>query len=154
MDESVTTIHVTEVLTSSRIVNLIDEYPNLCEITCSPSVYSRTSKNYIDALQQLDIEVKKKYNWGAKSKTNGAEDFVLRLAKEGMKPKEISLRLGISLNRVYYLLNLTNEKFDNRNRKYNHTEVKSLKEEGLSAKEISEKLDIPIRSVYYILNKK
>lgn len=59
MDEDVTTIHITQVLSSSRIMDLMDEYPNLCEITCSPSVYDRTSKNYIDALEQLDIEVKR-----------------------------------------------------------------------------------------------
>ena len=113
-----------------------------------------TSKKYIEALKQLDIEVKKRYNWGAKSRTNGAEDFVLRLAKEGLKPTEISKKMGITLNRVYYLLNKTNEKFDNRNRKHDHSKVKSLKEEGLSAKEISEELDIPLRTVYNILNKK
>ena len=154
MDESTTTVHVTSVLTSSRIVDLIEEYPNLTEITCSPSVYKRTSKKYIEALEQLDIEVKKRYNWGAKSRTNGAEDFVLRLAKEGLKQKKKKKKMGITLNRVYYLLNKTNEKFDNRNRKHDHSKVKSLKEEGLSAKEISEKLDIPLRTVYNILNKK
>ena len=156
MDESITTIHVTEVLSSSRIMDLIDEYPNLEEITCSPSVYDRTSKNYIDALEQLEIDVKKKYNWGAKSKTNGSEKIVLDLAKEGLTAREISEKLGMKLNRVYYLLrkNEENVKFDNYKRKNNHSEVKSLNDEGLSAKEISQNLDIPLRSVYYILNKK
>ena len=154
MDENVTTIHITKVLSSSMIVELIDEYPNLSEITCAPSVYDRTSKTYIDALSQLDIEVVKKYNWGAESKTNGAEFEVLRLSDEGLKPKEIAEKLDISLNRDYYLLKKGNADFDNRKRKYDHSEVKSLKDEGLSAKEISEKLDIPLRTVYYILNKK
>ena len=156
MDEDVTTIHITEVLSSALIMDLIDEYPNLCEITCSPSVYNRTSKNYIDALEQLDIEVNKKYNWGAKSRTNGEEKIVLDLVKKGLKAREISEKLDISLNRVYYLLrkNKDNVKFDNYKRKYNHSEVKNLKENGLKPKEISEKLDIPLRTVYYILNKK
>ena len=154
MDENVTTIHITKALSSSMIVELIDEYPNLEEITCSPSVYKRTSKNYIEALKQLDIEVKKKYNWGAKSKSNGIEFYVRKLSDDGLTAKQISNKLDISLNRVYYLLKKSNANFDNRKRKYNHSEIKRLKKEGLSAKEISEKLDIPLRSVYYILNKK
>ena len=154
MDESITTVHITEALSSSIIMELIDEYPNLEEITCSPSVYNRTSKIYIDALSQLDIEVNKKYNWGSKSKTNGQEFEVLNLANEGLKPKEISQKLDITLNRVYYLLRKTNNTFDNRKRKHNHSEIRSLKQEGLSAKEISQRLNIPLRSVYYILNKK
>ncbi|MBQ6628496.1 MAG: hypothetical protein IJH65_06705 [Methanobrevibacter sp.] len=154
MDENVTTIHITKALSSSLIVELIEEYPNLTEITCSQSVYDRTSKTYIDALSQLDIEVVKKYNWGAKSKTEGAEFEVLKLSDDGLKPKEIAEKLNITLNRVYYLLRKSNANFDNRKRKHNHDEVKKLKDEGLSAKEISERLDIPLRTVYYISNKK
>lgn len=156
MSDVVTTIHVTEVLSSFRIMDLIDEYPDLKEITCSPSVYDRTSKNYIDALEQLDIVVKKKYNWGAKSKTNGEEDIVLDLAKKGLTVREISKKLDMKINRVYYLLRKNKDeiKLDDYKRKNNHSEVKALKDEGFSAKEISQKLDIPLRSVYYILNKK
>ena len=152
--QDLTTIHMTKTLSSSLIVELIDKYPNLSKITCSPSVYDRTSKTYIDALSQLDIEVVKKYNWGAKSKTEGAEFEVLKLSDDGLKPNEIAEKLNITLNRVYYLLRKSNANFDNRKRKHNHDEVKKLKEEGLSAKEISERLDIPLRTVYYISNKK
>ncbi len=154
MDSDITTIHITKALSSSMIVDLIDKHPNLDEITCSSSVYNRTSKTYIDALAQLDIEVNVKYNWGAKSKTNGAEFEVLKLSNEGLKPKEIAEKLDITLNRVYYLLKKSNAKFDNRKRKYDHNEVVSLKNNGLSCNEISQKLDIPLRTVYYILNKK
>lgn len=156
MGENVTTIHITGTLSSVLIMDLIDKYPDLCEITCPPSVYDRTSKRYIDALEQLDIEVKKKYEWGAKSRTNGEEEIVLDLAKKGLNAGEISEKLNMKINRVYYLLrkNKDNVKFNNYKRKYNHSEVKSLNEEGLNAREISEKLDIPLRTVYYILNKK
>ncbi|WP_406532786.1 hypothetical protein [Methanobrevibacter sp.] len=156
MDEGVTTIHVTKVLSSVLIMDLMDEYPNLREITCAPSIYKRTSKNYIEALKELDIEVKKKYNWGAKSKSDGEEDIVLGLAKKGYKAREIAEKLDMKLNRVYYLLrkNKDNVKFDNYKRKYNHGEVKSLYEDGLKPREIAEKLDMPLRTVYYILNKK
>jgi len=154
MDEKVTTIHITKALSSSMIVELIDKYPNLEEITCSPSVYKRTSKTYIDALNQLDIEVNQKYEWGAKSKSNDIEFYIQKLSNEGLTARQISQKLDISLNRVYYLLRKSKTDFDNRKRKYNHAEIKQLKKDGLSAKEISEKLDIPLRSVYYILNKK
>ena len=154
MDEDVRTIHITKALSSSMIVDLIDRYPNLEEITCSPSVYNRTSKTYIDALKQLDITVRKEYNWGAESKSNGIEFYVAKLSDEGLTAKQISQKLDISLNRVYYLLKKANAEFDNRRRKYDHSQIKQLKKDGLSAREISEKLDIPLRTVYYILNKK
>ena len=153
MDE-VTSVHVTKVLTSAVIVDLIERYPNLSEITCAPSVYDRTSKTYIDALKQLDIEVKKRYQWGARSQTHGSEFKVLKLSNQGLNPKEIAEKLGISLNRVYYLLRISNAKFDNRRRTHNHRKIKQLKSDGLSAKEIANELDMPLRSVYYILNKK
>ena len=152
MDEDKTTIHITKALTSAIIVELIEKYHNLEIITCSPSVYERTSSNYIDALSQLDIEVKKKYNWGAKSKSNGQEFEILELSKEGLTAREISQKLDISLNRVYYLLRKTHGRFNNYNRKYDHERIRNLYEDGLSANEISEKLNIPQRSVYYILN--
>ncbi len=154
MDGDVTTVHITRTLTSALIVELIEKYPNLKVITCSPSVYDRTSDRYVEALNELDIEVKKQYNWGAKSKSQGAEFKVLKLSNKGLKPQEIAEKLDISLNRVYYLLNKSKASFDNRKRKHNHGAVKRLNSEGLSAKEIALKLDIPIRSVYYILNKK
>lgn len=154
MDENVKTVHITKPLTTARIVELLDEYPNLKVITCSPSVYKRTSDKYIEVLNRINIEVRKQYNWGAKSKSQGAEFKVLKLSNKGLKPKEIAEKLDISLNRVYYLLNKSKASFDNRNRKHNHGAVKRLKNEGLSPKQIALELDIPIRSVYYILNKK
>ena len=102
----------------------------------------------------MDIEVKIKYNWGAKSKSNDIEFYIQKLSNEGLTARQISQKLDISLNRVYYLLKKSNTDFDNRKRKYDHAEIKRLKKEGLSAKGISEKLDIPLRSVYYVLNKK
>ena len=154
MDEKTRTIHITKALSSSMIVELFDEYPNLEEITCSPSVYNRTSSKYIDALTTLGIEVKKKYKWGAKSRSDNLELYILKLSDEGMSAREISNRLEIPLNRVYYLLRKGKASFNNRQRKHDHDEVKRLKREGLKPKEISEKLDIPLRTVYYILNKK
>ena len=154
MDNDVTTVHVTKPLTSLIIMDLLEKYSNLAEITCAPSVYKRTSKRYIDALKGVGIEVKEKYNNGAKSQTNGEELEVLDLFNQGLKPKEIAEKLGISLNRVYYLLRICEVKPNSRNRKHDHEEVNRLKSEGLSAKEIADELDMSLRTVYYILNKK
>lgn len=145
---------MTKAMSSSMIVELMNKYPNLEEITCPPSVYKRTSDTYIDALKKVGIDVRIKYNWGAESKSNGIEHYVKKLSDEGLSAKQISQKLDISLNRVYYLLKKSKTEFDNRKRKYDHDEVRQLKKEGLSAMEISEKLNIPIRTVYYILNKK
>lgn len=154
MTENITTVHISKTLSSSMIVDLIEKFPNLVEITCPPSIYKRTSKTYINALNELDITVQIKYNWGAKAKSNGIEFYVSKLSDEGLTAKQISKKLDIPLNRVYYLLRKANTNFNNRKRKYNYEEVRKLKNDGLSVKEISDKLDIPTRTVYYILNKK
>ena len=95
MDEDVTTIHITEVPSSFMIMNLLEKYPNLEKITCSPSVYNRTSDTYIEALNQLDIEVVKEYHWGASKKPCDYEDELLELASEGYKAREIAEILNI-----------------------------------------------------------
>ena len=154
MDESLTTIHITQNLSLFRIMDLIDEYPNLKKITCSPSIYNRISSKYIDALEQLQIKVVKEYHWGASKKPCDYEEELLQLASEGYKATEIAEIFDISLNRVYYLLRRNKTKLNTNTKKHDYYEVKLLKESGLKPKEISEKLNIPIRTVYYILNKK
>lgn len=159
MNENVTSLHITEVLSSSKIIELIDEYPNLNTITCSPSVFNRTSKSYIEALGNLDIEVKTEYRWGAKPIYSNQREDVLKLAKDGFKASEIAEKLEIPLSRVYHLVRTSDDdfKFNNYKRKYDNNEkdlVKSLKNQGESAKSIADKLNMPLRTVYYILNKK
>lgn len=159
MNENVTSLHITEVLSSSKIIELIDEYPNLNTITCSPSVFNRISKSYIEALSNLDIEVKTEYRWGAKPIYSNQREDVLKLAKDGFKASEIAEKLEIPLSRVYHLVRTSDDdfKFNNYKRKYDNNEkdlVKSLKNQGESAKSIADKLNMPLRTVYYILNKK
>ena len=67
----------------------------------------------------MDINVKTKYKWGAKSQSNDIEYYIQKLSNQGLTAKQISQKLDISLNRVYYLLKKSNTKFDNRKRKYN-----------------------------------
>lgn len=159
MDEETKKVHITRSLTSQMIIELIEEYPNLEIITCSPSLYKRISKTYISALNQLDIEVSVEYQWGAKPKYLKEGSEVLHLAKNGKTAKEISKLLDIPQNRVYYLIRKNNEniKFNNYKRKYDlntREEVKLMKKEGKSPKDISSKLNIPLRTIYYILNRR
>ncbi len=39
-------------------------------------IFNRISKNYIDALDQLDVLFIKKYNWGAKPKYSSLEEDI------------------------------------------------------------------------------
>lgn len=159
MDEETTKIHITDSLTSSKIVELMDEYPNLKCITCSPSIYKRISKTYLEVLSELDIKVAVEYNWGAKSKSEEDKNKVLSLFKEGKTAREISEILEMTLNRVYYLIRKNNEnlKCNDYKRKHDLNKrnlIKSMKNDGHRPKDIAFELDIPLRTVYYILNNK
>lgn len=158
-DDQTTEIHIKQALSSLKIMDLMDRYPNLQTITCPKSVYKRISKTYIDALESLDIEVKIKYNWGRRPKYDMLKSKVIKLAKSGLSAKAIARQLEIPLNKVYYLARTSDEnfKFNDYKRKYDDNKrkmVRKLKDEGRKPKEISEELDIPVRTVYYILNKK
>lgn len=155
-NEDVTEVHIQQTLSSLKIMELMDQYPNLQRITCSKSIYNRISKKYIEALNTLDIDVEIEYKWGGKSKYDLLRSNVVKLAKSGVPAKTIARQLEIPLNKVYYLVKSYDEnfKFDDYKRKHDKELVFSLKEEGKKPKEISAELDIPIRSVYYILNKK
>ncbi len=147
---NINTKHITQPLTTTMIMDLLDNNPDLEEITLSPSVYNRTSKKYIDALQEVGVDVNKKYNWGAESKTNGLEFDALKLLNQGLTPQQIAQQLNISRRRAYYLLSKTGANFNNVPKKHNYDEVQNLLEQGLSAKDISNQLGIPLRSVYHI----
>lgn len=158
-DEETTTIHIKEVLSSLKIMELMDRYPNLQTITCSKSVYDRISKTYIEALNSLDIEVRIEYNWGRQPKNEMLKSKVVKLARSGLSAKAISRQLEIPLSKVYYLVKSHDEnfRFNDYRRKHDDDKrnlVRKLRDEGKKPAEISEELDIPVRTVYYILNKK
>lgn len=159
-NEDITKVHINQSLSSSKILELMDQYPNLHTITCSKSIYNRISKTYIDALNSLDIEVQiKNHKRGRKSKYDLLRSNVVKLAKSGLSAKTISKQLGINISKVYYLIKSYDEnfKFNDYKRKYDDDKqdlVHKMIDEGKKPKEISDELDIPLRSVYYILNKR
>jgi len=152
-------LHITYPLSSQKIIELIDEFPNLEKITCSKSLYDRIPESYLIALNELDIEVSIDYNQGQKEKYKDLELEILNLKKENFTSKEISEKLNIPLKRVYYLLSKNKEGlvFKDYNKKYDDNTkamIKSLKDDGKTLKDISLKLDIPLRTIYYIINEK
>ncbi|KZX14835.1 helix-turn-helix domain of resolvase [Methanobrevibacter cuticularis] len=152
-------VHINSPLTSKKIIELIDNYPNLQIITCPPSLYNRISKKYLDALEELGISTEIEYNWGSEKKYNDeCREEVISSIKNGLSPLEIAKKLDISIKTVYYLKDKNlNEKITlkrGKKRKYSEEsrkKVKKLSKEGMSAKVISKQENIPLRTVYYIL---
>ncbi|BDZ71288.1 hypothetical protein [Methanobacterium petrolearium] len=50
-------IYFNKPLSFSKIMELLDQYPDLKKINCPPSLYSRTSSKYLEALDELGIAV-------------------------------------------------------------------------------------------------
>ncbi len=149
-------IHVNEPLTSRKIMELLETYPDLKKITCPVSLYNRTSPKYIDVLNELGIVVESKAGKGRPKKYSDKDAFLIKkMLNEGKTPKEISQEMKIPIKSVYYLNKDLNLK-RGRKSKYSknmHIKVKDLAKKGVSRKVISKKLDIPLRTVYYILKK-
>ncbi|OWT33345.1 hypothetical protein BGI41_02870 [Methanobrevibacter sp. 87.7] len=159
MSEDKIKVHITEALTSKKIIEITEAYPSLEIITCSKSIYNRIPKKYLSALEQLDITVKVEYNQGAKPKySKELIEKVIKLKENGLTPKEIADIVELSTKKTYYILEKYSDiKLNNYKRKYTKEEkenIKQLKKEGLKPNKISEITNIPIRTIYYILNKK
>lgn len=148
-------VHVNKPLSSQLIIELLNENPDLETIECPLSLYERTSQTYLDALNELGINISvieqrgrpQKYDEGIRNKIN-------EMLNSGLNPKAIANRLHIDQKTVYYLKNKKlkqgpKSKYskDTRNR------IVELKNKGTPVKLISKMLDIPIRTVYYILKK-
>ena len=159
MSEDKTKVHITEALTSKKIIEITEEYPSLEIITCSQSIYNRIPKKYLNALEQLDINVKVEYNQGAKPKYSKVLiNKIIELKEDGLTPKEIANKVELSTKKTYYILEKYSDiKLNNYKRKYTEEDkekIRKMKNEGVKPTEISEIMNIPIRTIYYILNKK
>lgn len=161
-ENSTEEIHISTTLSSKKIMELIDEYPNLKIITCPKSIYNRISKKYLEVLKKLGITVKIKYNWG-KPLTYGEKDRinVVNLIKEGVSPQNIAKKLDIPVKSVYYLKNKNKDDQiklkRGKRKKYSYEtrkKVKKLANDGVPIKKISKNENIPLRTVYDIINEK
>ena len=149
-------LYVKHSLTSHKIMEILDNNPELEKITCPPSLYERIAPKYIEALSKLGIKVESSSRRG-RPKKYGREDreSVHKMFKQGFTPQEISNTLEIPLKTVYYL----NDTPLKKGRKVKYTpqtvsKVRSLHENRVSARDISTKLNIPLRTVYSLLNRK
>ena len=153
-------IHISTTLSSKKIVELIDKYPNLKIITCPKSIYNRISKKYLEVLDELGIAVKIKYNWGKPVKYTEKDRInVINLIKEGLFPQNIAKKLDIPVQSVYYLKNKNKDEQiklkRGKRKKYSYDireKVKKLANEGIPIKIISKSENIPLRTVYDIIN--
>lgn len=149
-------VYVNRALSSQVIMELLDKYPNLKKIKCPQSLYVRTSKKYLKALEELGIEVEPVLKRGRPRKYGDDEAVLIHnLLEEGYSPKDISEKLDIPIKSVYYLKDTKLKR--GRKPKYSkeiEDKVKGLYADGFSAKEISEKLNIPLRTVYCLIKRK
>jgi hypothetical protein len=149
-------VHINQPLTSRKIMEVLEKYPDLKKITCPVSLYKRTSPKYLDALNELGIEVEPLASRGRPNKYDEKKIFEIKtLLKDGKSPKEISKQMKIPLKSVYYL-NKDSQLKKGRKSKYAkgiHTKVREMAKNGVPRKQISERLHIPLRTVYYILKK-
>ena len=149
------TVYINEQLSSRKIMEVLDSNPDLKKINCPVSIYSRISKKYIDALNELGIEVEPVLKRGRPKKYSSTEASKIQiLLDRGESPKDISKKLNLPVKTVYYLKNSSLK----RGRKVKYTsektkEVKKLYSKGMPAKKISESLKIPLRTVYLLIKR-
>ncbi|MGL6298137.1 MAG: helix-turn-helix domain-containing protein [Methanobacteriaceae archaeon] len=172
-------VHISEKLTSKKILEILNENEDLEEITCPKSLFDNISPKYIEALSELNIVIKEEYNYKKESKyCINTQNEIMELIKKGNSVKEISDQKKIPEKTVYWLINKNNSKNkknknNNKNSddtnnngsvvklkkapsKYSFDELNKIIEmyqNGFSPKEISEKLDINIRTVYRHIKK-
>lgn len=148
-------IYVNKPLSFSLIMELLDQHPDLKKISCPPSLYSRISPKYLEALNELGVTVVSIEKKGRPKKYDEKDAHKIQhLLKSGITPREISERLDIPLKTVYYLKDSPLKR--GRKLKYNTNKVKKVKNlytKGVPAKDISKDLKIPLRTVYSLLKR-
>lgn len=148
-------IYINKLLSFRRIMELLDQYPDLKKITCPPSLYARISPKYLQALKELGVVVEPVKRRGRPKKYNEEEIHKIKnMLQQGKTPQEITKILNISLKTVYYLNDYQLK--PGRKSKYDEKtaeRVKNLYKHGLSAKKISEDMEIPLRSVYSLIKR-
>nr|WP_319372560.1 helix-turn-helix domain-containing protein [uncultured Methanobacterium sp.] len=148
-------IYVNKPLSFSKIMELLDQYPDLKKISCPPSLHSRISPKYIQALKELGVTVVSIEKKGRPKKYNEKDtENVQQLLKSGRTPQEIAESLNIPLKTVYYLKGSPLK--PGRKMKYDTLKVKKVKnlyKNGVPAKDISKDLKIPLRTVYSLLKR-
>lgn len=146
-------IHVDKALSSKYILKLLDENPDLEVIECPQSLYERTSDTYLEALDELGIQIVINENRGRPKKyDSNLVKKINEMINSGIYPKAVAKKLHLDLKTVYYLKDKKlkqgpKSKYSEDTRQ----EIVKLKKKGTSVKNISSMLDIPVRTIYHIL---
>jgi len=148
-------VHISTALSSKKIMELIDEYPNLSMVTCPTSIYNRISKKYLEVLEELGISVKIKYYWEKPANYSENRKNIINLTKKGFCPQDIAKKLNLPVQSVYNLKyksknDQLNSKIAKRKKytKEDRINITNLIKEGMKPKDIAKKLNLPIQSVY------
>jgi len=106
LNEDVTEVYVNLRPTKEILVRILERAPNVRKISCPPSLYPKVSKKAVKALAQMGIElVPEGYPRGRPRKYDESTiREVHNLIMKGVSPREISLRMGIPLRTVYYMI--------------------------------------------------
>ncbi len=148
-------VHVNKPLSSRLIIELLDDNPDLEEIECPRSLYERTAKTYINALNELEIKVNVVEHRGRpKVYDENLKKQIDEMIEQGLTPKSISKRLGINQKTVYYLKSKRLKQGpESKYSEQIRAKIREMKYNNTSVNEISQELNIPKRTVYYILEK-
>ncbi|WP_148882013.1 DUF1699 family protein [Thermococcus aciditolerans] len=111
LDEEVTEVYINLRPTKEILVRILERAPNVRKISCPPSLYPKVSKRVIAALAQMGIElVPEGYPRGRPRKYDERTiREVQNLLMRGVPAKEISIRMGIPLRTVYYMIERTSK---------------------------------------------
>ena len=148
-------IYINEQLSSRKIMEVLDNNPDLVKITCPVSIYNRISKKYMKALNELGVKVEPVHRRGRPKKYDSNDATrIQNMLDIGESPKDIAKKLNLPIKTIYYLKNSSLK----RGRKIKYTperakEVKKLYGKGIPAKKISENLKIPLRTVYLLIKR-
>jgi len=117
------TVYINEQLSSRKIMEVLDSNPDLKKINCPVSIYSRISKKYINALDELGVVVEPVLKRGRPKKYSSTEASKIQiLLDKGESPKDISKKLNLPVKTVYYLKNSSLKR--GRKVKYNSEKTK------------------------------
>ena len=146
-------VHVNKPLSSKLIIEILDENPDLEEINCPLSLYERTSEIYLDALNELGININIIESRGRPKKYDDElKDSINKMISSGLSVKTIASRLNIDSKTVYYLKKDKlkqgpKSKYSDKTKE----EIVRLRSKGVPVTKISDKMNIPVRTIYYIL---
>ncbi len=106
LDKDVTEVYINMRPTKEVVVTILDNAPNVRRISCPYSLYPKVSKRILRALREMGIELAPEKTRRGRPRKYGEQTLrlVRNLVKRGENPREVSVRTGIPLRTVYYII--------------------------------------------------